>query len=47
MIGFAATFTVDFNFWALIPAVNLNFHSETLEVEWLCFAFYVDFFGDE
>lgn len=33
-------FEVDFKFWALIPAVNLNFHS-AFEIEWLCFGIYI------
>jgi hypothetical protein len=46
MIGFTASFEVDFDFIAILPAVNLNFHSNTFEIEWLCFAIYVDFFSE-
>lgn len=35
-------FSIDYNFWAIIPAININFHSITLEFEWLCFALYID-----
>jgi hypothetical protein len=32
---------VDGQFWAIIPAVNINFHSGiTIEFEWLCFGLY-------
>lgn len=33
---------IDFKFWAIIPAININFHSFSLEIEWLCLAIYVD-----
>jgi hypothetical protein len=33
----------DFKFFAITPAINLNFHSSTLEFEWLFFAIYFDF----
>lgn len=35
-------FDLDFHFWAIVPALNLNFHSKTFEFEWLCFALYID-----
>jgi len=35
---------IDTRFWALLPAVNLNFTvGFTLEFEFLCFSFYADF----
>ena len=34
-------FQLDFQFWAIIPAVNLNFHGFTFEIEWLCLALYI------
>lgn len=34
-------FIVDYKFWALTPAVNLNFHTFELEFEWLCFGLYI------
>lgn len=41
-VGFSVSLVADLRFWALTPAVNLNFHSNTFEIEWLCFAVYVD-----
>lgn len=35
-------FTIDPYFWAIIPAVNINLHTKSLEIEWLCFGFYLD-----
>lgn len=34
---------VDPKFWAIIPAININIHSGSCELEWLCFGMYVDF----
>ncbi len=31
---------LNLEFWALIPAVNINLHSKELEFEFLCFGFY-------
>ncbi len=36
-------FDFDIKFFAIIPAINLNFHSITLEIEWLFFGIYIDF----
>jgi hypothetical protein len=36
-------FSIDTSFIALLPAINLNFHSSTLEFEWLIFGIYLDF----
>lgn len=36
-------FEFDILFWTIIPSVNLNFHSKTFEIEWLCFGFYLNF----
>jgi len=37
-------FDYDFRFWAIIPAINLNFHSGfRIEIEILCFQFYITF----
>lgn len=42
------TLDVDFNFFAIIPAINLNFHNNfTLEIEWLFFALYIDIIKNE
>jgi hypothetical protein len=36
-------FSIDTKFIALLPALNLNFHSKTIEFEWLIFGNYLDF----
>ena len=36
-------FSIDTNFIALLPALNLNFHSKSIEIEWLIFGIYLDF----
>lgn len=30
----------DVQFWALLPAININLHNYEFEFEWLCFEFY-------
>lgn len=30
----------DVKFWAIIPAINLNFHNSSVEFEWLCLGIY-------
>jgi len=35
-------FNIDPNFWAILPAINFNLHSNSLELEWLCFGLYID-----
>lgn len=37
-------FDVDFNFFAMLPALNVNLHSKNIEIEWLCFGLYIGFF---
>lgn len=34
-------FDVDWKFFAIIPALNINFHSKELEFEWLFIGIYV------
>jgi hypothetical protein len=34
-------FEFDLEYWAILPCINLNFHSKELEFEWLCFGFYI------
>ena len=34
-------FVFDIKFFAIIPAFNINKHSNQLELEWLWFGFYV------
>lgn len=36
-------FDLDTKFWALIPNVNLNLHSNEIELEFLCFSLYILF----
>ena len=36
-------FEFDWRFFAILPAVNLNFYGCTLEFEWLFFGIYIDF----
>ena len=36
-------FSIDTKFIALLPALNLNFNSKTIEFEWLIFGIYLDF----
>jgi len=43
LITIDVNFNIDSKFFAIIPAINLNFHSLTLEFEWLFFAIYLDF----
>lgn len=31
----------DWQFIALLPALNINLHCEQIEFEWLCFAVYI------
>jgi hypothetical protein len=38
-----ANFVIDTNFWAILPAININLHCPALEIEWLCLGIYVDF----
>jgi len=33
-------FTIDLEYWALLPCFNINFHFPEFEFEWLCFGFY-------
>jgi hypothetical protein len=37
-------FDIDFKFFAILPALNINLHSKHIEIEWLCFALYIGFF---
>lgn len=32
---------LDFGFWAILPAININLHSKSLEFEWLCIGIYI------
>ena len=41
MIGFSIDIVIDTAFFAVLPAVNLNFHSGELEFEWLIFGVYI------
>lgn len=35
-------FEFHWKYFAIIPAINLDFHGFTLEIEWLFFGFYID-----
>lgn len=35
------TIEMDTKFFAILPALNVNFHSRTFEFEWLCFGIYI------
>jgi len=39
---FKVSLDIDVKFIALIPAININIHSKTIEFEWLIFAIYID-----
>lgn len=41
------TITWDWQFFALLPALNVNMHSSTLEFEWLFLGLYLDIGGDD
>jgi hypothetical protein len=41
------SFEFDIKFWAIIPNLNINLHSKSLELEILCFALYIDFEGEK
>lgn len=32
---------LDFDFWAILPALNINKHSKSFEFEWLCLGIYI------
>lgn len=32
---------LDFQFWAIIPALNINLHTKSFEFEWLCIGVYI------
>lgn len=32
---------LDFRFWAILPAININRHNKSLEFEWLCLGIYI------
>ena len=34
---------LDIKFIAILPALNINFHSKEIEFEWLCFGIYLSF----
>lgn len=37
---------IDFKFFAILPAINLNFGSKSLEFEWLFIGIYIDLLRD-
>ena len=40
-ISFKVDIDLDFQFWAILPAININLHSKSLEFEWLCLGVYI------
>lgn len=40
-VSFKADVDLDFGFWAILPAININRHSKSLEFEWLCLGIYI------
>ncbi len=40
-ISFKIDCDFDVYFWHLIPSINLNFHSQEIEFEWLCLGVYI------
>lgn len=43
-ISIKADFDFDLHFWAILPALNINLHSNSLEFEWLCIGIYIESF---
>lgn len=41
-VSFCIDIEVDFRYWNILPVVALNFHSKTLEIQWLCFGLYIE-----
>lgn len=39
---FKCKFEYDWQFFAIMPAININLHTKTIEFEWLFFAIYFD-----
>lgn len=33
-------FEIDKKFWAILPSLNLNFHTKEIEFEWICIGIY-------
>jgi hypothetical protein len=40
-INFYINIVLNFQFWAIIPALNININSRELEFEWLCLGIYL------
>lgn len=41
-LQFIINITWDTSFFAILPAININLHSKTLEFEWTCLGIYID-----
>lgn len=39
-------FDVDYNFFAILPALNINLHSKEIEFEWFYFGLYIGIIQD-
>lgn len=40
-ISFKTDIYLDFCFWAILPAININRHRKRMEFEWLCIGIYI------
>ena len=36
-VSFKVDFDLDFQFWHLVPSININLHSREIEFEWMGF----------
>jgi hypothetical protein len=41
-MSFKLDIDIDWKYWVLFPALNLNFRTGRLEFEFLCFGFYLN-----
>lgn len=39
--AWVVSFEIDFKYWALLPALNINLNFPALEFEWLAFGLYI------
>lgn len=37
---------VDLKFWSIIPSINFNLHTRSIEFEWLCLGIYTTYIKD-
>lgn len=41
-VTFKINIVLDFKFWAILPALNINLHYPSIEFEWLCLGIYIE-----